>query len=160
MSDTSQTTGHSHAHLTLHVDGASLGNPGPAGAGFVLLDDDGEVVRGNSIPLGVATNNVAEYKALIAGLSDAAALGVRRLTVRSDSELMIKQLRGEYRVKTPHLRPLYEWCVKLARRFEKVQWEHVRREFNTVADDLAGEAAKRSRGSSGARGASSGELRQ
>ncbi len=145
MSDTPKKSGHGHAHLVLHTDGASLGNPGPAGAGFVLLEDDGEVVREGSIPLGVATNNVAEYKALIAGLNEAAALGARRLTVRSDSELMIKQLRGEYRVKTPHLRPLYEWAVKLARRFEQVRWEHVRRESNTVADDLAGAAAKRSR---------------
>lgn len=130
--------------LILHVDGASFGNPGPAGAGYVLLDRRGEVVRENSLPLGIATNNVAEYRALIAGLSEAAALGVKRLLVRSDSELMIKQLRGEYRVKTAHLRPLYEWAVKLSRRFEEVRWEHVRREYNSVADDLAKNGAKRS----------------
>lgn len=133
-----------HADLILHVDGASFGNPGPAGAGFVLKTRNGRVVREGSIPLGVATNNVAEYRALIAGLGEAAAAGAQRLLVRSDSELMIKQLRGEYRVKKAHLRPLYDWAVKLAGRFEQVRWEHVRRELNAAADDLAKAAAKRS----------------
>jgi ribonuclease HI len=149
MTDTPRQTTRSgrrgHADLILHVDGASLGNPGPAGAGLVLVTHSGEVVAQNSVPLGVATNNVAEYRALIAGLHEASAAGARRLIVRSDSELMIKQLRGEYRVKTPHLRPLFDWVVKLARRFEQVRWEHVPRELNAAADDLAKAAAKLSR---------------
>ncbi len=128
--------------ITVYVDGASLGNPGPAGAGIVLTAG-GEVIHRASIPLGATTNNVAEYRALIAGLHEAAARQARRVTVRSDSELLVKQMRGEYRVKAAHLRPLHEWAMKLTRRFEEVTWQHVPREENREADALAKQGAER-----------------
>lgn len=128
--------------ITVYVDGASFGNPGPAGAGIVLVAGR-RVIHRAAIPLGEATNNVAEYRALIAALHEAAARRARRVTVRSDSELMIKQMRGEYRVKAPQLRPLHEWAVKLASRFEQVTWQHVGRERNREADRLAKQGAER-----------------
>jgi ribonuclease HI len=132
-----------HTEMTLYVDGASLGNPGPAGGGLVLVCGN-SVLHRASIPLGVATNNVAEYRALIAGLHEAAARGAKRLVVRSDSELLMKQMRGEYRVKAKHLRELCEWARKVARRFESVTWEHVPRDQNREADALAKQGAERS----------------
>ncbi|MCX7599017.1 MAG: ribonuclease HI family protein, partial [Armatimonadetes bacterium] len=99
--------------ITIYCDGASLGNPGSAGAGFLLLGPDGKVLRRRAVPLGETTNNVAEYRALIAALHEAAAVGARKVRVRADSELLVKQMRGEYRVTAPHLKPLYAWAQKL-----------------------------------------------
>ncbi len=129
----------------LYTDGASLGNPGPAGAGFVLTADDGQLLAEGSVPLEPATVNVAEYRALIAGLHEALRLGIRRLEARMDSELVIKQLKGRYRVKAEGLRPLYDWARKLIGRFDEFSCTHVPREENRRADKLAGEAAKRSK---------------
>jgi probable phosphoglycerate mutase len=124
---------------TANIDGGSRGNPGPAGYGVRIEREDGEVVElKQSIPN--ATNNVAEYSGLIAALAWAAQHGLRTLHVRSDSELLVKQMRGEYRVKNPGLQPLYEEARGLARQIGRVTFEHVRREFNKDADRLANEA--------------------
>lgn len=128
----------------LHTDGASKGNPGPAGAGFVLTNECGEVIISRSIPLGVTTVGVAEYKALIAGMSEAQSQGVTHLHVRTDSQFMARQLQGVYKVRTPCIRPLYEWAVKLRERFVEFSIEHVTRDKNALADKLASDAAKRS----------------
>ncbi|MGD9495681.1 MAG: DUF3830 family protein [Armatimonadota bacterium] len=129
----------------LYSDGASLGNPGPAGAGFVLTAEDGRLLAEGSIPLDPDSVNVAEYRALIAGLHEARRQGVRRLEARMDSELLCKQLTGEYRVKAPNLRPLYEWARKLIGKFEEFDCRYVPREHNARADELAGMAARRSK---------------
>ncbi|HEV8394338.1 MAG TPA: ribonuclease HI family protein [Vicinamibacterales bacterium] len=124
---------------TAHVDGGSRGNPGPAGYGVHITRDDGSIVDLKQ-SIGVATNNIAEYNGLVAALRWAVEQGVRVLHVKADSELMIKQMRGEYRVKNPGLQPLYEEARRLARQLERVRFEHVRREFNQDADRLANEA--------------------
>jgi ribonuclease HI len=120
----------------LSVDGAARGNPGKAGAGVVLEAADGSVHRFGEY-LGEATNNVAEYRALIIGMQKAAELGVRKLKVRSDSELIVKQLNGQYRVKSPHLQDLYFSAIKEISSFEKVSFTHVPREQNKEADRMA-----------------------
>jgi ribonuclease HI len=122
-----------------NIDGGSRGNPGPAGYGVRIERDDGTIVKLKE-SLAVATNNVAEYNGLLAALRWATANGVSRLRVRSDSELLVKQMNGEYRVKNPGLQPLYEEARALARRIGRVTFEHVRREFNREADRLANEA--------------------
>ena len=122
-----------------YVDGGSRGNPGPAGYGVRIEQEDGSVVELKQ-SLGLATNNVAEYSGLIAALGWAAAHGISRLQVRADSELLVKQMRGEYRVKSPGLKPLHEQARTLARPIGSVTFEHVRREFNKDADRLANEA--------------------
>lgn len=129
----------------LHSDGASLGNPGPAGAGFVLETHDGRPIAEGSIPLEPTTVNVAEYRGLIDGLLEAQRLGVRRVLARMDSQLVVRQLTGEYRVKAEGLRPLYQWASRLISSFDAFKCEHVPREKNERADELAGEAAKRSK---------------
>ena len=120
----------------LSVDGAARGNPGVAGAGVVLEAADGAIRRFGEY-LGVATNNVAEYRALIIGMQKAAELGVRKLKVRSDSELIVKQLNGQYKVKSPHLQDLYFSAIKEISSFEKVSFVHVPREQNKEADRMA-----------------------
>ena len=127
----------------LFTDGASKGNPGPAGGGFVLTDPEGNVLAERSVPLGTTTVGVAEYRALIGGLSEALSRGVTHIRVRSDSEFMCRQLQGVYKVKTPAIKPLYAWASKLTGRFESFEIEHVPREQNQRADELAGEAAER-----------------
>ncbi|HEY3160391.1 MAG TPA: ribonuclease HI family protein [Vicinamibacterales bacterium] len=122
-----------------YVDGGSRGNPGPAGYGVHIEQDDGTVVELKE-SLGLTTNNVAEYSGLIAALRWAASHGISRLHVRADSELLVKQMRGEYRVKSPGLQPLFEQARALARQIGDVTFEHVRREFNKDADRLANEA--------------------
>ena len=122
-----------------NVDGGSRGNPGPAGYGVHIEQDDGSVVELKE-SIGIATNNVAEYSGLIAALAWAVAHGVSRLHVRADSDLLVKQMRGEYRVKSPGLQPLFEQARALARQIGDVKFEHVRREFNKDADRLANEA--------------------
>jgi ribonuclease HI len=121
---------------TLFADGGSRGNPGPAASAAVLLDPAGELVEEIGAYLGVATNNVAEWTALVLGLEAALARGIRRLTVRLDSELVVKQLRGEYRVKHAGLQPLHRRAMKLLRAFEDVDVAHVPRKQNARADRL------------------------
>jgi ribonuclease HI len=124
----------------LFTDGGARGNPGPAAYGFVLEDDDGSVLEARGEAIGVATNNVAEYSALIAGLRRAGELGVDELEVVSDSELMVKQLNGEYRVKNAALQDLFLEASRLARRLPRITYRHVRREHNELADRLVNEA--------------------
>ena len=124
---------------TAHIDGGSRGNPGPAGYGVHIEQEDGTIVELKK-SLGTCTNNVAEYNGLLAALRWARDQRVRVLRVKSDSELLVKQMRGEYRVKNPGLQPLYEQARALARQIGRVTFEHVRREFNKDADRLANEA--------------------
>jgi len=126
----------------LYTDGASKGNPGPAGAGFVLADVHGNPLVQRAIPLGVTTVGVAEYKALIAGLSEADARGVQHIHVFTDSQFMARQMQGTYRVRTPAIRPLFEWASKLRAKFASFKIEHVPRELNNMADGLASEGAR------------------
>ena len=136
----------------IHVDGASKGNPGPAGAGIVIESVAGDVLQELSVPIAHATNNVAEYTGLIEALKAARELGLERVEVRTDSELMERQLRGVYRVKKPHLQRLYSQATTLMGRFERCAVKHVRREHNQAADRLASAAAKQAakgRGSGG-----------
>jgi ribonuclease HI len=127
------------AHV-LYADGASRGNPGDAAIGAVLYAPEGEVLAEVSEAIGEATNNVAEYRAVIAGLEAALEHGVERLVVRLDSLLLVRQIRGEYRVKAPGLRPLFRRVLALTGGFTSFSIEHVRRESNTVADGLANAA--------------------
>ncbi len=124
---------------TASIDGGSRGNPGPAGYGVHIEQDDGSIVELKEY-LGHQTNNVAEYSGLLAALRWAAEHGVSRLLIRSDSELLVKQMRGEYRVKNPGLHPLYDEAQSLISRIGKVTIEHVPRELNADADRLANEA--------------------
>jgi len=123
--------------LTILVDGASRGNPGEAGCGAVLFNPEGESVRELSRYLGKATNNVAEYAGLLMGLEEALKLLVKRLRVESDSELLVRQLNGIYKVKEPRLIELNQKARELLRRFESYRIIHVRREQNRIADKLA-----------------------
>ena len=122
-----------------NIDGGARGNPGPAGYGVFIQRDDGTVIELKE-SVGIATNNVAEYRGLLAALAWATHHGIERLHVRSDSDLLVKQMRGEYRVKHPGLQPLWQQAQGLARRIRDVQFEHVRRELNKDADRLANEA--------------------
>ncbi len=124
----------------LSTDGGARGNPGPAAYGYVLEDENGDVLAAHGEAIGVATNNVAEYSALIAGLEKAAELGVTELEVVSDSELMVKQMLGEYRVKNAALQQLSLEASRLARRIGRVDYTAVRREHNELADRLVNEA--------------------
>jgi ribonuclease HI len=122
-----------------NIDGGSRGNPGPAGYGVRIEQADGTIVELKEA-LGPCTNNVAEYRGLMAALQWAASRGLSSLRVRSDSELLVKQMKGEYRVKNPGLQPLHQEARALARQIGHVTFEHVRREFNKDADRLANEA--------------------
>ena len=124
----------------LSTDGGARGNPGPAAYGYVLEAEDGTVLDARGETIGVATNNVAEYRALIAGLEKAVELAIDELEVVSDSELLVKQMRGEYRVKNETLRGLHAEASGLARRLESVTYTAVRREHNELADRLVNEA--------------------
>ena len=125
---------------TLFTDGGARGNPGPAAFAFVLEAADGTVLDARGQAIGVATNNVAEYSALVAGLRRAAEAGVRELEVVSDSELLVKQMRGEYKVKNRALQQLFLDASRLAREIGSVTYRHVRREHNELADRLVNEA--------------------
>jgi ribonuclease HI len=124
----------------LWTDGGARGNPGPAAYAYVLETDDGTVLDARGEAIGIATNNVAEYSALVAGLRRAAELGVTELELRSDSELMVKQMRGEYRVKNRDLQELFLNASRAARDIGRVTYTHVRREHNELADRLVNEA--------------------
>jgi ribonuclease HI len=124
----------------LFTDGGARGNPGPAAYGFVLETDDGTVLAAEGRAIGSATNNVAEYSGLIAGLRKAIELAVPEVEVVSDSELMVKQMRGEYRVKNEALRGLCVEANALAGRLESVEYRHVKRAHNELADKLVNDA--------------------
>jgi ribonuclease HI len=124
----------------LSTDGGARGNPGPAAYAYVLEDENGDVLVAHGEAIGVATNNVAEYSALVAGLEKARELGVRELEVISDSELMVKQMRGEYKVKNEALRGLSLEASRIARAIGSVRYTAVRREHNELADRLVNEA--------------------
>ncbi len=129
--------------LLIYCDGGSRGNPGPAAIGAVVLDPSTEpptVLTTVSERIGVATNNVAEYRALVAGLEAARAFPARRVRVRADSELLVRQLEGRYKVKSAHLRPLLDQARALLAEYDAVDLAHVRRELNTDADALVNAA--------------------
>jgi ribonuclease HI len=123
-----------------NIDGGSRGNPGPAAYGVVIRDPRGEVIARLKKYIGRATNNVAEYYGLIAALDYAQSHAIRALHIESDSELLVKQMRGQYRVKSPELRPLFERARKMSQSFESFRIDHVYREKNAQADALANEA--------------------
>lgn len=126
--------------IIANIDGGSRGNPGPAGYGVRLAQPDGAVLAEFGEAIGVATNNVAEYRGLLAALRYAVEHGHRELVVRSDSLLLVCQMRGEYKVKNPGLQPLHAEARLLASRLARVRFEHVPREQNARADRLANEA--------------------
>ena len=122
------------------MDGGARGNPGPAAIGVVVSRPEGEVLEEASERIGEATNNVAEYRAVIAGLERARALGARRVRVRADSLLLVQQLRGVWKVKNAGLQPLWDEAARLARGFDRAVFEHVPRGRNRAADALANRA--------------------
>jgi ribonuclease HI len=128
------------SRLRLYSDGAARGNPGPAGAGAVLVEPNGQVVERIGKYLGIQTNNFAEYMGLLLGLRRAKELGVQEVEVYADSELMIRQLGGRYQVKSLSLRPLYEEALELINGFSRVKLVHVPREMNSAADEMSNRA--------------------
>ena len=124
----------------LYTDGAARGNPGPAGAGAVIVRPDGHIVAKIGKFLGESTNNVAEYMGLILGLKRAKAMGIKELEVLADSELMVKQLAGDYAVKADHLKPLHDEAKALLRGFSWVEVRHIPREENAQADAMSNRA--------------------
>ena len=127
--------------VVIHIDGGARGNPGPAGAGVVVQSaDDGTVLFEAGYYLGRATNNVAEYQALLKALARAKALGAGDVEVRSDSELLVRQMNGEYRVKNAALRALFERACRAGKSFRRLVVRHVRRELNQHADLLVNRA--------------------
>jgi ribonuclease HI len=128
------------AAFQANIDGGSRGNPGPASYGVVVRNERGEIVAKLKKYIGRMTNNVAEYYGLIAALDYAQSHGVRALRVESDSELLVRQMRGHYKVKSPDLRPLFERAKKMSQMFESFRIDHVYREQNAEADALANEA--------------------
>ena len=123
--------------FSLYTDGASRGNPGEAGAGFVILDGQGEELMAQGRYLGTCTNNAAEYQALILGLKEAARLGAGKISIFLDSQLIVRQVLGQYKVKSSDLQPLFAQVKKLLTGFEKYEIRHVPREQNKRADQLA-----------------------
>lgn len=126
--------------LTLYADGGSRGNPGPSASGFVLLDANGDIVMRKGIYLGVTTNNQAEYQSLKLGLTEAKRLQAQELLVYMDSQLVIKQMQGVYKVKNRDLWPIYTAIKDLITTFKKVTFKHVPRELNKLADGAVNEA--------------------
>ncbi len=123
--------------LKIYTDGASRGNPGEAAAAAVIYDQGDRLLEQHSRYLGRATNNVAEYQALILGLKRAREMGAAQVEVFADSQLMVKQMQGQYRVKHPGLKPLFIKAQKLAGGFDKIGFNFIRREKNKAADALA-----------------------
>lgn len=124
----------------LYTDGAARGNPGPAGAGAFICTGDGHVVAEVAEYLGETTNNVAEYRALVAGLKKLVEMGAEEIEIRADSELMVRQIQGRYRVKHPNLKPLFEEAIALLKKIPRYSIKHVEREKNKEADRLANQA--------------------
>jgi len=125
--------------VTVHIDGGSRGNPGPAAAG-VVITAGGKVIHQAGIFLGNATNNIAEYSGLVAGLKAAGRLGATEVEVVSDSELLVRQMNGEYRVRNEGIKPLYEQASHLASGLVRCDFRHVPREKNVQADKLVNKA--------------------
>ncbi len=130
--------------LSIYIDGAAKGNPGPAGIGVVLRDADNALVKNIDRFIGIATNNVAEYTALVTGMEEARKLKVKVITINTDSELIAKQLGGEYKVKSPALKDLYSKVSRLLDDFEYVSINNIPREKNKDADRLANKAINNS----------------
>ncbi|HEY6106529.1 MAG TPA: ribonuclease HI family protein [Anaeromyxobacteraceae bacterium] len=128
------------ARTRLFTDGAARGNPGPAGAGAVILNPQGHIVAKVGKFLGENTNNYAEYMGLILGLRRAKAMGIKELEVFADSELLVRQLNGEYQVKAENLKPLFEEARQLLSAFPEVRVRHIRREENEAADEMSNRA--------------------
>lgn len=126
--------------VVMYTDGASRGNPGPAAIGIYIVDLEHQVLCEYSQKVGTQTNNFAEYTAVVRALELAERFGAERVIIRSDSELMVKQMTGVYKVKSPAIIPLHAQAVQALKRFKGVKFEHVRREFNVDADRLANEA--------------------
>lgn len=124
----------------IYIDGAARGNPGEAGIGIVIKDEPGQNISSLYKYIGQTSNNIAEYTALIYGLQEALILGLRDVVVRSDSELLVKQLKGEYRVKNPNLRLHYEQFLHLRRGFRRLELEQISRVLNKECDRLANRA--------------------
>jgi probable phosphoglycerate mutase len=131
---------------TAHCDGGARGNPGPSGYGAVIEDPQGQVVARLSQFLGIQTNNYAEYSGLLAVLEWAIATGAKHLRVVSDSELMVKQMKGQYKVKSPGLRPLWEEAKRRSARLDRFEMRHTLRGGNKEADSLANEAMDKGMG--------------
>jgi ribonuclease HI len=140
-----------------NVDGGSRGNPGPAAYGVVVRDPRGEIVARLKKYIGKNTNNVAEYFGLIAALDYAQNHGIRALRIESDSELMVKQMRGQYKVKSEELKPLFERAKKMSQMFESFRINHVYREQNKEADALVNQALDETSGSGGSLSAKAGK---
>ncbi|MBI2870164.1 MAG: ribonuclease HI family protein [Candidatus Omnitrophica bacterium] len=132
----------------VYIDGASIGNPGPSGAGAVLKDARGETLSERSDYIGMATNNVAEYRALILGLLEAVQFGVKHLEVLTDSELVAQQVNGQYKVKDEDLKQFYGIYRNIAPLFTKLSVRHIPRGLNKAADKLAQQAAEQKSSSS------------
>jgi ribonuclease HI len=126
--------------VVVNTDGGARGNPGPAGTGVVIKDDQGNILYAVGEYIGEATNNVAEYKALIRALAQAAVLGAQEVRVNMDSELIVKQMLGQYKIKEPTLQQLAAEVIKLKNNFQNVTFTHVRREYNKEADVLVNQA--------------------
>jgi len=137
--------GQGNKGLVAYVDGAARGNPGAAGAGVILKDGEGNVVEKVALYLGKATNNMAEYKALILALERARELGASSLQVYSDSELLVHQINGRYRVRVPHLQQLCQEAIRIMRDIGRVNISHIPREKNAEADEQANRAIDQSR---------------
>jgi ribonuclease HI len=126
--------------IVAYIDGGARGNPGPAGYGVRIEDPRGTLIEELSRHIGVATNNVAEYNGLLAALRYAIDHGEKRLLIRSDSELLVRQMQGQYRVKNAGLKPLHQEACRLIGQLDHVTFEHVRRALNAEADRLANQA--------------------
>lgn len=133
-----------HKKLTIYTDGGARGNPGPAGIGGVILDEEGNELAAISESIGEATNNQAEYQAVIAAIKKAKALGAEELDFYLDSELVVKQLNQEYKIKNKELAPLFVRIYNASLDFKKVRYRHVPREENQVADKLVNQAIDKS----------------
>ena len=129
----------------VYTDGASKGNPGDAGIGVVITDEDGIIVSEIGEYVGKGTNNFAEYKALIRAIEECISLNINNIHICADSELMVKQLCGAYKVKSENLIPLYNEVIRLLRAFSSIKVSHVLREYNKRADELANDGIKKHR---------------
>jgi ribonuclease HI len=129
--------------LVINVDGAARGNPGPAAIGAIIRDESGKTLGRISRPIGVTTNNQAEYQAIIAALEKAVATGASQVNIKSDSELVVRQINGQYKIKNTALRPLYQQVVRLAGSLESFSITDIPREQNAEADKLANKALDR-----------------
>ena len=126
--------------ISLYVDGGSRGNPGPAGIGVIVLDSKGKKIKGFNKYIGIATNNIAEYNAVIYGLQEALIEKADEVELNLDSELAAQQLKGEYRVKNSNIKPLFEQALHLLSGFKKFTIKHIKREKNKEADKLVNKA--------------------